>query len=152
MTDPLTTAEDVLRATVDELGIDPARVEWDGQHPCGGCGRVRPYFALALDEARQLLICGDCRTNDRIAVPLIVVDAWDSERGNDVRARRDQLLNRCMWTVLPGSPLSTACKSAWAEYRAALNRVSIDFACPSAVIWPEPPSLEFASNPEGTSP
>jgi hypothetical protein len=65
---------------------------------------------------------------------------------NDIRQRRDMLLDRSQWAVLDDSPLSAECQQAWSGYRSTLHRVTLDFAEPSAVIWPPKPELEFRDN------
>lgn len=68
-------------------------------------------------------------------------DDWhpECELANDVRAKRNALLNDSAWSVLPDAPLSEERKAAWLKYRYDLNHLSVKFAKPSEVIWPQKP-------------
>ena len=59
---------------------------------------------------------------------------WD-----DIRAKRDQLIQDSDWTMIPGA---TVDQLAWATYRQILRDLPQTYAAtgPESVVWPEPPS------------
>jgi len=57
-------------------------------------------------------------------------------RAQEVRQRRDTLLEQCDWTQLPDSPVDPA---AWTTYRQELRDVPQQAGFPWNVTWPIPP-------------
>jgi len=55
-----------------------------------------------------------------------------------VRSKRNKLLQGSDWTQLPDSPLDTAARNAWAEYRQALRDITGS---------PDPFSVQFPDEP-----
>lgn len=119
---------------------------------CPSCGRAGPpstfkdvradaRFAFPLICAREYL---ERERDDAEVARLAAPATWDSERGNDVRAERNRRLDASVWTVLPGSPLTAECQAAWAEYRLALNALTVTFASPVDVIFPVEPRITFS--------
>lgn len=119
---------------------------------CPSCGRAGPpstfkdvradaRFAFPLICAREYL---ERERDDAHAARHDASATWDSERGNDVRGERNRRLDACVWTVLPGSPLTPASQAAWAAHRAALNAITVTFAQPSDVAWPAEPETIYA--------
>jgi hypothetical protein len=56
---------------------------------------------------------------------------------NQVRQRRDRLLQASDWTQVPDAPVDRA---AWADYRQALRDLSKQKGFPDQVVWPVPPA------------
>lgn len=137
MTDIAMTVEDVLVDAIENVGIDPLRIDWTNSAICDGCGRTTELFALIVD-AVGITRCGQCVANDRIGGT-----SADPLNWNDIRAERDARLNASIWAVLPGSPLTDECQGDFASYRAYLHRVTIDFAHPDLVQWPTIPDYCF---------
>ncbi|MCD1591818.1 phage tail assembly chaperone [Qipengyuania citrea] len=131
----LKTAEELIRETTGQDG--------DGESQCTSCGRTTPMWALYVDESIETARCGHCLTNDAINAPAVPNEGWDGEKGNDIRAERNQRIAAAQWAVLPGSPLSTECQAAFLEYIKALHRLTIDFDAPASVVWPDEPALDF---------
>lgn len=57
-------------------------------------------------------------------------------KAEEVRQRRDTLLEQCDWTQLPDSPVDPA---AWTTYRQELRDVPQQAGFPWNVTWPIPP-------------
>ena len=66
--------------------------------------------------------------------PVITV-TWD-----DIRKRRDFLLQMSDWSQLPDAPLSTDQKAAWASYRQTLRNLPDTSPDPNSVSWPAQPT------------
>lgn len=66
-----------------------------------------------------------------------------AERPVEARVTRNCLLDGCMWTILPDSPLTSECQSEWHAYRAALHALLKDDPDQSSLVWPEPPALVY---------
>ena len=64
----------------------------------------------------------------------------DNQVAANVRADRDRKLAACDWTVLTDSPLTTAKKTEWKTYRAALRDISAAEGFPHTMEWPTEPS------------
>ena len=60
-----------------------------------------------------------------------------SQVGDDVREKRNNLLNSSDWTQLPDSPVD---KTVWATYRDELRRIPEQAGFPLYVQWPVPPA------------
>lgn len=60
---------------------------------------------------------------------------WD-----DIRMRRDGLLNSCDWTQIADAPLTAPEKAQWTAYRAELRNIPQDFDDPEDVEWPTSPA------------
>jgi hypothetical protein len=56
---------------------------------------------------------------------------------NEVRAKREVLLQQSDWTQLPDVPLET--KTEWATYRQELRDITDQPGYPFNVVWPTPP-------------
>jgi len=64
----------------------------------------------------------------------------DNRVAASVRAERHRKLAACDWTVLTDSPLTTAKKTEWKTYRAALRDISAAEGFPHTMEWPTEPS------------
>jgi len=73
----------------------------------------------------------------------VLDEAWpavrDARAWAAVRVERNRLLTACDWTQMPDTPLSSAEKQAWADYRQALRDLPQNYILPSDVEWPEEP-------------
>lgn len=71
-----------------------------------------------------------------------VVEGWSTsnETANNVRAERDRLLAASDRTQLVDAPLTPEIRAAWATYRNALRNLPQQYADPSEIVWPNPPS------------
>lgn len=119
---------------------------------CDNCLNTFPGWALYKpwkSEECYEAICGGCiaskaAANVTATVASKVVPLWDSEHGKFMKAQRNLALDGSLWTVMPGTPLTSACQAKWIAYRAALNRMTVDCTDPEVWVWPEPPKLEYA--------
>lgn len=71
------------------------------------------------------------------------MDTWQwqmSEQGlwQQVRQRRQALLQACDWVVLRANELGQAVPPDWLAYRQALRDVTLQ-SNPAAIVWPQPP-------------
>ncbi len=57
----------------------------------------------------------------------------------EIRQKRNQLLQETDWTQFPDSPLKNKQKSAWNKYRQQLRDLPQDFKNPENVKWPKKP-------------
>lgn len=110
--------------------------------PVASCRYKGP--AATFGRSGNLWVCSTHYHESRRTAE-VSQDAWDLEKGNDVRAKRNELLNRYAWTVTPvlNGALSEANVSAWATYLTELNNLTITYQKPSEVIWPTPPTLVY---------
>lgn len=129
------------------------REEWDGGT------ELRPSSIEGdppVEHTRPgplLFVCDACESEaDRKLVEaaesiareyLPPADSWEGVDGDQVRRDRNLALERSRWTVDVDSPLTAASREAWLGYRRALNRLTLDYPRPSAVVWPEPPGVEY---------
>ena len=60
------------------------------------------------------------------------------ERWDEVRVRRDALLQRSDWTQVADAPLATDAVAAWRSYRQALRDLP-DQGDPFWLVWPQQP-------------
>lgn len=67
---------------------------------------------------------------------------------NQVRRRRDHLLDSSVWTTGPESPLTEACQAEWRAYRRALHALTKDVEDFSTVEFPPVPAMEFVTEEE----
>lgn len=107
---------------------------------CPSCSRVGPAFIMAVtDMGTGGFVCSTCVMDaQREASSGLSSLSWP-----DVQAERNMRVNDVLWAVLPGSPLSPDCQSDFADYIAALHRVTVDFETPDAVVWPVKPELAY---------
>jgi len=66
---------------------------------------------------------------------------------NQVRRRRDHLIDSSAWATGPESPLSEACQAEWRRYRRELHAITKGVTDFAAVRFPEPPAIEYAEEP-----
>ena len=87
-------------------------------------------------EQRMWLETYELRLSDPTITPEL---AFAPILGNEVRAKRDQLLQESDWTQLPDAPSSDA--QAWAAYRQALRDITSQPGFPYNVTWPKEPAV-----------
>ena len=155
MTDVMTLHDALIAA-----GQEPAasyRCTYDNPVSGRQCGAVGPAWTFAdtsgIPEIANLAICGGCYQDFKrladaaadAAARAAVAGTWDSDEGSAVKADRNNRIAAWAWATQAGSPLSVACQDECALYVAALHRLTIDFATPADVVWPEEPMLEYAA-------
>lgn len=59
----------------------------------------------------------------------------------NIRDKRESILKLCDWTVLPDSPLTSAKKTAWKNYRQQLRDLPTSNTNPFNIDFPSEPSL-----------
>ena len=131
---PKVITEDVL----DGFGYDPV---FNGP----AAKTIAPYQVSVRDGVEQIdgkwytkFIAGPVfATSEEEAAHRASVDTVVAET---VRAERDRKLAACDWTVLTDSPLTTAKKTEWKTYRAALRDISAAEGFPHTMEWPTEPS------------
>jgi len=62
-----------------------------------------------------------------------------AEQWRNVRSKRDQLLSKTDWSVLPDSQLSETKKNEFLSYRQYLRNIPQQFSSPNKITWPEMP-------------
>jgi len=62
-----------------------------------------------------------------------------AEIWRNVRNRREELLSKTDWAVLPDSQLSEEKKNEFLSYRQKLRNIPQEFSDPSQIIWPQEP-------------
>lgn len=111
----------------------PMRLEADGsltklhRFICTTCASGPHREALAAQSAVEAEAC----------------DPWLSEAGLLIKSQRTQKVNETLWTTAAGSPLTAANREQWEAWRAAMHRLTLDFANPGDVEWPEHPALVY---------
>lgn len=68
----------------------------------------------------------------------IADEALIEQRWSEVRNERDGKLRNCDWTQALDSPLSSAQKTLWRDYRQSLRDIT-DQEDPSNISWPDEP-------------
>lgn len=63
------------------------------------------------------------------------------ETADEIRAKRDKLLDATDWAVLPDSPLDEPSQTAMKAYRQALRDVPQQVGFPNSVSWPNMPEI-----------
>jgi len=104
-----------------------------------------PYGASVRDGVVQI---GDQWYTKYVAGPIFANEAdeaaykqtIDDQVSANQRRLRDELLAKSDWTVLADSPLTTAKKTEWKTYRAALRDISAAEGFPHTMEWPTEPS------------
>ncbi len=106
------------------------------------CGYWGPSSTIILHKDKW--ICANCFHEANRPAPEDQ-DAWNKEKGNDVRAERNQLLAKHAWTVTPvlNEALTEESIADWRLYIQRLNSITIDYAKPSLVVWPTPPTSVY---------
>ncbi|MEC4090572.1 hypothetical protein CWC22_005635 [Pseudoalteromonas rubra] len=69
----------------------------------------------------------------------IVDDACRTQLLDELRKRRNMLLQECDWTQIPDAPIAPEQQQVWAEYRQALRDLPNGLTDPGQVTWPELP-------------
>lgn len=148
-----------LPASLYELPTLAAALEAGGHTPadvygCPTCARSGPAAGFVstagLPGDQPPFVCHTCASGpfrDAQAAALeaerAALAAWETDAAMACRLERDRLINASLWTTAEGSPLSPACREAWAVWRSAMFRITLDYAGPDSVVWPEAPPLSY---------
>jgi hypothetical protein len=143
---------EIKRKTLEDALIAAGRLT-DGLFACPACGRGCLAFeiveAIGFDEFASNAACGSCllaAESKRAAGLALTADlGWAGDLGLSLKAQRDVELDKWAWTIRPDSPLSDACLSAFADYLKAVGAITLDFADPQSVTFPQKPDIEYAS-------
>lgn len=122
---------------------------------CNCCPRTGPATAFAsmsgVTGDHPAFLCWTCASEPhRLALAKQEAEAmaelqpWDTELGTHLKVERDRRVNASLWTTASGSPLTTECREAWRTWRTLMHRITLDFATPGEVIWPDEPPLTFS--------
>lgn len=140
-----------LPKMVDALA--EAGFEIAAEYQCRGCPRILPPDAFLCVEGAAgeggCFLCSTCastvlREANAAAEAEAVDDSWEGEAGNAIRSERNALINQYLWTVMPGSPLTEACREDWTEWFRLMNRITVDWPNPSGVKYPPQPELAYS--------
>ena len=98
----------------------------------------RTYFNVPVNG---LIECEKTKTDIVAPIPLPVLrDAFIKQQWQEVKDKRQKLLNASDWTQAVDAPLSESQKAAWQTYRQALRDLPEKFESPESVVWPEAPN------------
>ena len=71
------------------------------------------------------------------------IEAESSETNpENIRAKRDKMLNNSDWTQVADAPLTETKKTEWATYRQELRDITDQSGYPDSVTWPTKPTGE----------
>jgi hypothetical protein len=59
-----------------------------------------------------------------------------------IAAKRNDLLSKSDWTILPDAPFTQEQQNSWREYRQALRDITEQEGYPETVVFPEPPTKD----------
>lgn len=130
---------------------------------CDTCHEATPAWALyEIVEGKpdQGWQCGSCFTDtDRaveqaraLAAKLPDTD-WRSDYGLYLKNERNRLLDASRWTIMPDSPLSDACQTAYKTYLNTLQQMTLNNATTKTWKFPGAPPLVYPAlifSPDGT--
>lgn len=135
MTDPVNLQDEMLEYGSQLLTLDP-----DMRVLCPTCGHQNRH-AVEMIKVDGGYICSTCFLRG-LPLPLAEqVTPWESELANYIRVQRDRLLDGWRWAIMPDSPLKPEMQSTILAYMQILHRITIQFATPEDVTWPDPPVL-----------
>lgn len=113
---------------------------------CAVCKHDLPEWALKDG------MCGNCHSDDTRASiekweleSRIPSTSWDSAKGIALKTERNRLLDSVRWTIMPDSPLSTACQAAYKVYMTTLQQMTLTSPTTANWVWPTIPKLEYPS-------
>lgn len=91
-------------------------------------------------DYRAVLVSKDSEGNIQLAPDVAAMSEMYKHEYNVIRQQRNDLLYKTDWTQIPGGPLTTEQKEAWATYRQQLRDLVIEGTCPLDFVWPVAPS------------
>ena len=91
-------------------------------------------------DYRAVLVSKDSEGNIQLAPDTATMSEMYAWEYKVIRQQRNDLLYKSDWTQIPGGPLTTEKKAAWATYRQQLRDLVIEGSCPLNFVWPTPPS------------
>jgi hypothetical protein len=62
---------------------------------------------------------------------------------NELKQKRNELLDSYRWTIMPDSPLSESCQAQWMAWLESLHSLLVGVTDFSSVTWPDMPPLEY---------
>lgn len=128
-----------LRTLEDYLRENDAPA--DGLFDCA-CGVVgQPAFAFVERRPGEWM-CSNCYL-ESLPAPAVIspMNPWESDAAAQVRVERTQLQDRWRWAVMPDSPLTAEAQARCMLFLKSLNRLTIAFPTPAAIVWPAEPVL-----------
>lgn len=129
---PRRTFEDYLRAN----GLPT-----DGKHACPNCGHTCEPFMLVvvsdIDAIPTAIACGECIAVAERSRASQVLHDQTAEAWAVARARRNQLLDKWRWTIMPDSPMSQECRDIFMAELRRLHRMTVDVDNPVDFVWPD---------------
>lgn len=111
-----------------------------------GQGAAPPPDAIAITADERDRALADLRPGHRIVAgddgkPVVAAATLTADEVLAVvRRRRNALLTACDWTQAADSPIPSADRSAWAEYRQTLRNLPDTITDAGTVEWPTAPS------------
>lgn len=111
-----------------------------------GQGAAPPFDAIAITADERDRALADLRPGHRIVAgeggrPVVAPATLTADEVLAVvRRRRNALLAACDWTQAADSPIPSADRSAWADYRQALRNLPDTITDAGTVEWPTAPS------------
>lgn len=123
---------------------------------CPSCGRqrCRPFEIVNVTDLPDVpgdMACGQCVADDKRLrdqanehLAQARAPAWETPAGLEMKARRDRMLDKWRWTILPDSPLTKNCQAEFKRYLFSWHRMTIDAAVISGFNEPDVPELEYA--------
>lgn len=110
---------------------------------CDCCGIATVPFALVEHADFGGFVCGHCITDKERTLLAENPVANMEEEWNLIKSQRNRILEQYAWTIQRGSPLNTACQKAFETLMKNLHKLTITYATPAEVIWPDIPTLEY---------
>lgn len=123
---------------------------------CPDCLTPHPAFAI-VEVTPGNWQCSQCYLTEYDAARraaeearLAALPPWETEEANTIRAVRVRLLDKWRWGVMPDSPLIDSAKDKVMVYLKALNSITIRYASPADVVWPDEPTIDGSDYEQST--
>ena len=98
----------------------------------------RTYFNVPLSGE---LVNPETKGVTKLPIPSAVLkQKFLEQQWQEVKTKRQKLLNASDWTQAVDTPLSELQKTAWQTYRQALRDLPEKFESPESVVWPVAPN------------
>lgn len=127
-------------------------------NPLCGRERCRPFEIVETTDRDAIpsdMACTQCLgADDRERAQIDewekrqALDPWDTPEGLELKAQRNRMLDAWRWTIMPDSPLTEDCQTAFKHFLYGWQRMTIDAAVISAFNAPPVPDLEYAPDDE----
>lgn len=99
---------------------------------------VTKYYIIGTVDAEGV-VTSDGVLYERTEEEIKQTDAYINNKMNEIRTKRDKLLSVCDFVILPDSPATEGCKTAYETYRQALRDLPSNITDVDSVTWPEKP-------------